>query len=93
MKFTVSGHHNSEPASLTWEDGAVSGPPKAVESLHQLARETVQVEIVGMPIVSRADHLQTPLAALVLMGRALYPVTGTSGQVPELPASEPGDIH
>lgn len=91
--FTVSGHYQDEPASLTWDEGEITGHEKARAALLRLADEREVVQIPCMAPLSTNAHLSKPLAAMVLMSQVLFPLTGSSGQVPRIPDTEPGGIH
>lgn len=92
MQFTISGHHNGKPASITWNDGELSGDEDAIRALRQLAQEREFAEIVCMPPIP-VDGLRNPLASMVLMGQALHPMTGSSGNLPTFPTAPPGAVN
>lgn len=91
--FTINGQWQGEPASITWDDGAVTGnPPEAAEAFEKFAENLEWVTEPLMAVVSSANHLSKAFPTMILLYRFLRPVESSSGDVPKLPETPPDAV-
>ena len=90
MKITLSGRLLSSgyPATLTWEEGQLSGDGQARLETLALANELEGQAVLATPSGPSTvrDHLKSAFSAIVLMGQLFTPDSKWSGELPELPA-------
>ena len=89
--FEAQGKYRGQPAEIRWDDGELSGTLDLVEAVRDRAFLTPTVGPVGGPYTT-ADHLASPLSAMVLIAGAFDRPPSWSGDVPEVPDVPPGAI-
>ena len=90
--FKLVGRLEGKTSELIWDNGEVTGTPRAVEIYNLMQKEYDQS--VYVPTLGSIDNPDSsePLACYILMNRILFPVKKTSGDIPQLPSIPDGAI-
>lgn len=81
MAFSVEGTFSGEQATVTWDDGQLSGHDGAIARAHELVEEGAEVSLTP-PTPSYPASLGEPEPALATLQQVFDQVTDVGGDYP-----------